>query len=152
MTLVRTMYNWTWVHLIVSEDLKWLRIDVDHSEEVHQSATIFRGMGQYDWLRNGFFSDRGLRYVQDFSSGEFKAWIKNYICWSTLSGRGAFRRSNYLGNLKFSYKKLDLWRTPTACILWIVVFFIHLVHHTNCCLKYPCVGLKYLTNWCTSPL
>jgi hypothetical protein len=33
----------------------------------------FRGMKQYDWLQNEFFTGHGLQYGQDFSGGELQA-------------------------------------------------------------------------------
>ena len=36
-------------------------------------------MEQYDWLQNGFFTDRGLHYDHDFLSGEFQAWLQKRL-------------------------------------------------------------------------
>ena len=66
--------------------------------------------------------------------------------------QGVLRRLVFLDNLKPSYKKLGLRKHQ----LEICLFFqyrknqvVRLVHHTNHCLKQPCVGLKFLTNQCT---
>jgi hypothetical protein len=82
-----------------------------------------RGMEQYDWLRNGFFSSHGLQYGQDFSGEELQARRKKMTClpmWQHFFANRVLQRSSILGNLKPSNKKLDLRRTPTRGILLIV--------------------------------
>ena len=44
----------------------------------------FKGMEQYDWLRNGFFTGGCLHYAQDFYGGGLQAWMKKWHgCLST---------------------------------------------------------------------
>ena len=92
-----------------------------------RSATIknVRGMMQYDWLQNGFFIARCLHYNQDFFGGEHQVWINKsdmVTNMATLLARGVLWRSSFLGNLKPSDKKLDLWATPTWGIFFNNVF------------------------------
>jgi hypothetical protein len=76
---------------------------------------------------------------------------------TTLFARGVLRRSSSLSNLKPSEKT---WHLENSNLISFELFFLslfwanflHLVHHTNCCLKQPYLGLKFLTDWCTSSL
>lgn len=55
------------------------RMDIEGQFKLRRrSAPVedFRGMEQYDWLWNGFFTGQGFHYGQDFSSGELQAWKK----------------------------------------------------------------------------
>ena len=64
----------------------------------------FRGMEQYDWLRNGFFIDPGLHYGQDFSGGELHkhGWENDmlanmrtfFLSWGFSRGQVSWATSN----------------------------------------------------------
>ena len=80
-----------------------------------------RGFLNLDWPRATLLSGRGLQHGQESVGGEHWIWMRNWHgCQRGIHFlEGEFlRRSSFLGNLKASNKKLDLWRTPT----WIEYF------------------------------
>ena len=54
-----------------------LRAGLDFSEQLHWSR-IFRGMEQYNWLRNEIFTSWGLHESRDFSNGELQTWMEEW--------------------------------------------------------------------------
>ena len=73
-----------------------LRVKLDYVEEVHLSNK-FRGMEQYDRLQKGFFTGRGLHYMQDLSFGGLQAWMNKHGCQhgNTFFRLGEFSRSQF---------------------------------------------------------
>ena len=76
----------------------------------------FRGMEQFDWLQDEFFTDWVYTTAKTCPVENFKHRRKNDIVTNiatfVLLG-GVFQKSSFLGNLKPSDKKLDPRKTPT---------------------------------------
>ena len=106
-------------------DKGWFRL----GEEVHRPRNLREWRNMIDYKMS---SSLGGRYCQDFSYGEFEAWIKKMIwlsIWQTLFARRLFQRtiSNPMTrNLTFAELQLETF----------VYLFFHFVRHTNHCL-YP---------------
>ena len=64
-----------------------------------------RGILKCDWLQASLLYSGGLHYGQESFGGEQCTWMPTR---RTFLKRGLLQRSRFLGNLKASYKKLDL--------------------------------------------
>ena len=84
-----------------------------------------RGMEQYDWLRNGFFTKHGLHNHQDFSGGRLQAWMEemtwlptwqHFLLGESFEGQVSWATSN-------PYKKT--WHPENSNLIfwvWSIVF------------------------------
>ena len=78
----------------------------------------------------GFYTMAETFLVENFKYGCKMSWLLDM----TTIPRGSLLMSSFVDNLKPSYEKLALCRTPALRILFVTMVF-HLVRHTNCYLK-----------------
>ena len=127
-----------------------LRVGVDYGEELHRSRILGERSNMIAYKVGSsparVYTMAKTSQVENFNHG----WKNDLaINMATPFARGVLQRSSFLDNLKPSNKKLGLQTEYTNLrfdFFLIKKMFSHLLHHTNHCLKWPCLGLNFLTN------
>ena len=127
-------------------------VALHYGGEVHWSW-ILEGNLKFDRPRVTLLSGGGLQYIQESFGGEPCTWMKK---WHGCQ-RGEIFLKGSSPEVKFLGQSQSLGQEtcpPENSNLNKIVYYIsfHLLRHTIPGLKQPCLGLKFLTNWWTSPL